>query len=70
MELIPHNQMEFKIVSALDEDMVLDCIMDNINPVILFKWHSGLNQRWKMIKTDNNTFTFINLYNSKVLSSP
>ena len=50
--------------------MVLDCFFNNDDSVILYKWHTGLNQRWKIIKIDKNNFKLINSINSKTLYTP
>jgi len=48
MNFLPYSQSYYKIMSALDEDMVLDCLADQDNPLILWKWHEGENQKWKI----------------------
>lgn len=70
MNLIPSQLIENKIVSALDENMVLDCVTGQDNPLVLWKWNQGLNQRWNIQSHGDNKFTFFNAMNSKVISSP
>ena len=56
-------------MSALNEDMVLDCMADNDNQLALWKWHEGANQKWYIEKVDNHKFRFMNVLNSKVISA-
>ena len=70
MQFIPHQHNKFKIVSPLDESMVIDCVMEGDNPLVLHKWHAGPNQRWNMREIGNNKWLFVNVHNSKVLSAP
>jgi hypothetical protein len=39
MNFFPYSKTEYRIISALNEDMVLDCLSDKDNPLILWKWH-------------------------------
>lgn len=50
--------------------MVLDCVADGDNPLVIWKWHQGSNQRWNIFRDGNNKYIIINLMNSKVISSP
>lgn len=45
-------------------------MMDKDNPLIIWKWHQGTNQRWNIHNLGDNKFTFFNVMNSKVISSP
>lgn len=50
--------------------MVLDCFYHIDDSVNLYKWHTGPNQRWKIIKQDKNNFKLINSINAKTLHTP
>jgi len=44
--------------------------MDENNLLTLWKWHQGNNQRWNIQDLEKGKFTFFNVMNSKVMSSP
>lgn len=50
----------YKFVSGLDDDMVLDVSQNpkNMNAMILYKWNNGANQKFAIRSVGANKFAF------------
>ncbi len=53
-------------MSALDPQMNLDCAADH--KILLWKWHKGANQRWRVISA-NGKFAIQNIQHSTMMKT-
>lgn len=68
MHFQPHEHAEYKIVSALNHNMVLDVAGDN--NVCLYEWHKGANQRFHLQHAGNGKYALTSVQHQKVVAIP
>ena len=68
MQFEPHHHVEYKFVTALDHNKVLDVAGNN--KVCLYDWHKGANQRFRIACIGNGKFTITNVQHNIAVGVP
>lgn len=58
MAFVPQDNVLYKLVSGLDDDMVLDVSQNPqaMNSMIIYKWNNGANQKFAFRSVGNNKY--------------
>ena len=72
MQFVPQENVLYKIVTALDEGMVLDISQNKteLNKAIIWEWNNGLNQKFAIRSVGNGRYALFSAKSNLTLEIP
>ena len=71
MAFVNNPNTLYKIVSVKDPNYCLDVSgTDNKKPLIIYKFHGGKNQKWRVLEDGQGNYGFLNFEHSSTLEIP
>jgi hypothetical protein len=72
MAFVPANDQLYKVVSGLNNKMVLDASQDkkHLNKLILYEWNNGSNQKFAVRALGANKYAFFCSTNNGTIEVP
>ena len=72
MTFVPQDNCLYRLISGLDDDMVLDVSQNpqSMNAIILYKWNNGPNQKFAFRSVGNNKYAIFCSKNNMTVEVP